>query len=85
MPQASRGVIIEETLARTRVRERERERDEAKLRRGKLRDVFGLREEDEDARCHMRPRRYSYALSKLLRMDSCNIAALHRIARFTIL
>lgn len=83
MPQASRAVIIEET--RARIRERKRERNEAKLRRGKLRAVFGLREEDEDACCHMRPRQYSYALSKLLRTDTCNIAALHRIVWLAIL
>jgi len=69
MPRASRAVIIEETRAG---------KDEAKLRRGKLRAALGLRDEDDDAMlgCHMRPRRCSYILGKLLRTDICNIVAL---------
>jgi len=99
MPQASRAVIIEETVRasawerpRERERERERGRDiarayggrwrdagEVKLRQGKLRAAVGLREEDDDARCHMRPRRYCRALNKLLRTDSCDIAACRNV------
>lgn len=70
MPQASRAVIIEEIPSRGVLAEGVRDEIEG----GKLRAALGLRLEDDDARCHMRPRRDTAvhrALSKLLRTDTC--------------